>query len=83
MPPGSACRSRAFASTAAVASLAALLPRPSRAAYPERPIRIIVPFPPGGALDGVARVLSKALMDNTGATRGDVQHQALGFRINH
>ena len=59
---------RAFASTAALSMMAALLPHKTRAAYPERPIRIIVPFPPGGALDGVARVLSKALIDNTGAT---------------
>jgi len=59
---------RAFVSSAALSMMAALLPHKTRAAYPERPIRIIVPFPPGGALDGVARVLSKALIDNTGAT---------------
>jgi tripartite-type tricarboxylate transporter receptor subunit TctC len=58
---------RALASTAAFAIVAASLPRRAGAAYPERPIRIIVPFPPGGALDGVARLLGKALTDNIGA----------------
>src|SRR6202521_1490244 len=58
---------RALAKTAALALMAALLPRQVRAAYPERTIRIIVPFPPGGALGGVARLLGKALTDNIGA----------------
>src|SRR5260370_20274972 len=59
---------RALTKTAALALTAALLPRRVRAASPERTIRIIVPFPPGGALDGVARLLGKALTDNIGAT---------------
>jgi tripartite-type tricarboxylate transporter receptor subunit TctC len=45
-----------------------LLPRRARAAYPERPIRLIVPFAAGGAVDSVARVLGKALSANLGGS---------------
>lgn len=30
-------------------------------AYPSRPIRFIVPFPPGGSADGVARIMSQQM----------------------
>jgi len=33
----------------------------ARAEYPERPIRMIVPFPPGGVTDVVARVTAERL----------------------
>jgi tripartite-type tricarboxylate transporter receptor subunit TctC len=47
---------------------AALLPQSAFAAYPERAIRLIVPFAAGGAVDAVARVLGKALSSNLGAS---------------
>jgi tripartite-type tricarboxylate transporter receptor subunit TctC len=53
---------------AAIAAPVTLLPRGARAAYPERPIRLIVPFAAGGAVDSVARVLGKALAANLGAS---------------
>ena len=31
---------------------------PVRAEYPERPIRLLLPFPAGGAVDIVARVMA-------------------------
>lgn len=36
--------------------------------YPERPVSIVVPYPPGGAVDGVARVLATELSASTGKT---------------
>jgi tripartite-type tricarboxylate transporter receptor subunit TctC len=36
--------------------------------YPSRPIRLIVPYPPGGSIDITARLLGKAITDQTGQT---------------
>jgi tripartite-type tricarboxylate transporter receptor subunit TctC len=52
--------------TTILASGAMLLAGAARAAYPERPIRLIVPFPPGGAVDPVARFIADALGERLG-----------------
>lgn len=40
----------------------------STAAYPSRPIRMLVPFAPGGGADLMARILTPRLMDRFGQT---------------
>jgi tripartite-type tricarboxylate transporter receptor subunit TctC len=52
-------------STGSLAALA-LLPRAVRAAYPERPIRLIVPFAPGGNADIMARLVGEGMAQALG-----------------
>jgi tripartite-type tricarboxylate transporter receptor subunit TctC len=48
---------------AALAAALALSPRvgAAQAAYPNRPITLVVPFPAGGVVDGVARIVAQQL----------------------
>jgi tripartite-type tricarboxylate transporter receptor subunit TctC len=38
----------------------------AQAKYPERPIRMVVPFPPGGPIDTIARVMGQELSNRVG-----------------
>jgi tripartite-type tricarboxylate transporter receptor subunit TctC len=41
----------------------AVFASPSRAAYPDRPVRIVVPFPAGGAADLLARLMGAKMSE--------------------
>ncbi|WP_281081861.1 tripartite tricarboxylate transporter substrate-binding protein [Variovorax paradoxus] len=54
--------------------------------YPDKPVRLIVPFPPGGGGDKLARVLAPTLgellktsviIDNRGGANGNIALQAV------
>jgi tripartite-type tricarboxylate transporter receptor subunit TctC len=51
--------------TAATIALAAAGRVPAQA-YPTRPVRVIIPFPPGGTLDTVGRMLAQKLTEQMG-----------------
>jgi tripartite-type tricarboxylate transporter receptor subunit TctC len=72
---------RACKIAAALALIASLMPVPAQAAYPERVISLIVPFPAGGPTDIIARIVSVAfqkslgqsvIVDNRGGGGGNV-----------
>ena len=62
---------------------------PSQAAYPERPITLVVPFPAGGSTDLVARVVAEKMsqelgqqivVENRGGAGGNVGSAAVAPR---
>jgi tripartite-type tricarboxylate transporter receptor subunit TctC len=54
--------------TFTVATLVLLSQAPASAAYPDRVIKIVVPFAPGGGTDVVARTLAQEMAKDLGAT---------------
>ena len=57
---------RFFYTLTVFASVLASLAAASAQSYPSRPITIIVPFPPGGATDVLARFLGERLRETLG-----------------
>ncbi len=60
MPPRALTLSRRAALACLIAS-AALMGQAAQAQYPEQPIKLLVPYPPGGATDVIGRVVGQAL----------------------
>lgn len=67
------------------ASLAFIAAPCAQAAYPDKPIKLIVPFPPGGPTDGMARLVGQYLsqglgqpviIDNRGGAGGTIATEA-------
>ena len=50
------------------ALLGAFVPHLHAQTYPARPIRMIVPAPPGGIIDVVGRLLGQKMTEQTGQT---------------
>lgn len=70
----------------AIAALGAALALPAWAAFPEKPVRLVVPFPAGGAADMMARLMGQQLeehlgqqvvIDNRGGAGGAVASEAV------
>ena len=66
-----ACRIRRRATLTALLCTSLLAPTLAFAqkadAYPDKPIRLIIPFPPGGATDVIGRIVGKTLGDSLGS----------------
>ncbi|HVH33209.1 MAG TPA: hypothetical protein VM847_03745, partial [Tahibacter sp.] len=55
-----------FQACATVLALSGAATAPAAESYPTRPVRMIVPFPPGGAADLIGRVLAQQLSTQHG-----------------
>jgi tripartite-type tricarboxylate transporter receptor subunit TctC len=66
MTPALRCSYRSIATALAALSVVIAQPVSSAAQYPERPIRLILPFPAGGAVDHVARLVTARMAEDLG-----------------
>jgi len=64
-PDNRSINRRTFIRAAACAALPAALPAWAQA-WPDKPLRMVIPFPPGGPVDAAGRVIAQALGDALG-----------------
>jgi tripartite-type tricarboxylate transporter receptor subunit TctC len=64
MNPSTSIRRRSWLALCMLAALGGAAQ--AQAVYPSRPVRIVVPYPPGGAVDQVTRKLAQKLTEQTG-----------------
>jgi tripartite-type tricarboxylate transporter receptor subunit TctC len=62
-------------------TLLAFGPAHAQDAYPNKPVRMIVPFPPGGPADLIARVMAQKLSDDLGKQFYIENHSGAGGNI--
>lgn len=55
-----------FLKSALAATALAAVTGASAQAYPSRPVKVIIPFPPGGTLDAVGRMLAQKMAESIG-----------------
>src|SRR5882672_5244802 len=68
MLPERSAKTAPFLLALAVLSLTAFSPDDASALYPDRIVRIVVPFAPGGGTDVIARTLAQEMAKDLGAT---------------
>src|SRR5882757_2505032 len=73
-PPETSMNSRRTILKASAAAVAAL-PLRAFAAWPEQVLKIIVPFPPGGTSDVIARLIAKPLGDALGGANVIIENK--------
>jgi tripartite-type tricarboxylate transporter receptor subunit TctC len=74
---------RSLGALAAASLAAAALPRAAHAAWPERPVNLVVPWAAGGGTDAIARIIAKQLQDIHGRPFNVVNRPGAGGVLGH
>ena len=86
MSSGQFTRRRLLQGSAGAALFGAMAPASAQAAYPARPVKVVIPYPPAGGADTVGRLLFQKLsemwgtqfvIDNRGGAGGTIAAAAV------